>query len=184
IYLAVAAICLMVVRSWRAVLVAMIPLFIVSILAEALMVLLGIGTKVATLPVVALGVGIGVDYALYLLAVQMVHMRNGVPLREAYTRALADTGRVVALVGITLSIGVVTWAFSAIKFQADMGILLAFMFLFNMLGALIMVPTLSYFLMPDPGRNAPGEGAPAGRVEEQASSSTRAAVNREPAPIS
>lgn len=184
IYLAVAAICLLVLRSWRAVLVAVIPLFIVSILAEALMVLLGIGTKVATLPVVALGVGIGVDYALYLLAVQLVHLRNGVPLREAYTRALADTGRVVALVGITLSIGVVTWAFSAIKFQADMGILLAFMFLFNMLGALIMVPTLSYFLMPDPGRNAPGEGAPAGRVEEQASSSTLAAVNREPAPIS
>lgn len=184
IYLAVAAICLMVVRSWRAVLVAMIPLFIVSILAEALMVLLGIGTKVATLPVVALGVGIGVDYALYLLAVQMVHMRNGVPLREAYARALADTGRVVALVGITLSIGVVTWAFSAIKFQADMGILLAFMFLFNMLGALIMVPTLSHFLMPDPGRNAPSEGAPAGPAEEAVAPSTQAAISREPAPIS
>ena len=161
IYLAVAAICLIILRSWRAVLVAIIPLFVVSILAEALMVLLGIGTKVATLPVVALGVGIGVDYALYLLVVQLVHMRNGVPLAEAYARALADTGKVVALVGITLSVGVVTWAFSAIKFQADMGILLAFMFLFNMLGALVMVPTLSYFLMRDPAGeqpSAPGAG--------------------------
>ncbi|MFA5677707.1 MAG: MMPL family transporter [Pseudomonas sp.] len=157
IYLAVAAICLMVLRSWRAVLVAIIPLFVTSILAEALMVVLGIGTKVATLPVVALGVGIGVDYALYLLAVQIVHMRNGLPLSEAYARALADTGKVVALVGITLSVGVVTWAFSAIKFQADMGILLAFMFLFNMLGALVMVPALSYFLMPDLSRKNAAE---------------------------
>ncbi|TKA92213.1 RND family transporter [Halopseudomonas bauzanensis] len=163
IYLAVAAICLLVLRSWRAVLVAIIPLFITSILAEALMVLLGIGTKVATLPVVALGVGIGVDYALYLLAVQLVHMRNGLPLSEAYARALGDTGKVVALVGITLSVGVVTWAFSAIKFQADMGILLAFMFLFNMLGALVMVPTLSYFLMRDPARDLPAGPAAGGR---------------------
>jgi len=162
IYLAVAAICLLVLRSWRAVLVAIIPLFITSVLAEALMVLLGIGTKVATLPVVALGVGIGVDYALYLLAVQLMHMRNGLPLSEAYARALGETGKVVALVGITLSIGVGTWAFSAIKFQADMGILLAFMFLFNMVGALVMVPALSYFLIRDPSKK-PDSGATAER---------------------
>ena len=148
IYVAVALTCLVVLRSWRSVLVAMIPLFITSILAEALMVMLGIGTKVATLPVVAIGVGIGVDYALYLLAVQLTHMRNGASLAQAYTKALGETGKVVALVGITLSVGVVTWAFSAIKFQADMGILLAFMFMLNMLGALIMVPALSYWLFP------------------------------------
>src|SRR5690606_8995399 len=188
IYLAVAAICLLVLRSWRAVLVAIIPLFITSILAEALMVLLGIGTKVATLPVVALGVGIGVDYALYLLAVQLVHMRNGLPLSEAYARALGDTGKVVALVGITLSVGVVTWAFSAIKFQADMGILLAFMFLFNMLGALVMVPTLSYFLMRDPARDLPAGPAAGGRHDTLAPTAGRRLENRaekpEPAHLS
>jgi predicted RND superfamily exporter protein len=188
IYLAVAAICLMVLRSWRATLVAMIPLFITSILAEALMVLLGIGTKVATLPVVALGVGIGVDYALYLLAVQQVHMRNGMALRDAYTRALVDTGKVVALVGITLSVGVVTWAFSAIKFQADMGILLAFMFLFNMLGALIMVPSLSYFLMRDPARAQPtntgGPTAGHNSKETTAPQAARVASKAEPAQVS
>ncbi|MEJ6656212.1 MAG: MMPL family transporter [Pseudomonas sp.] len=181
IYLAVAMICLLVLRSWRAVLVAIIPLFIVSILAEALMVLLGIGTKVATLPVVALGVGIGVDYALYLLAVQLVHMRNGLPLSEAYARALGDTGKVVALVGITLAVGVVTWAFSAIKFQADMGILLAFMFLFNMLGALIMVPTLSYFLMRDPGRDWPAGSTPDGQDTAELETEPRQ-KNRDAAP--
>ena len=72
----------------------------------------------------------------------------GMPLDEAYRSALAFTGRIVALVGLTLAAGVVTWAWSPIKFQADMGILLAFMFLWNMLGALILIPALSYFLLP------------------------------------
>lgn len=147
VYLAVAVICLLVLRSWRAVLIALIPLFITSILAEGLMAVLGIGVKVSTLPVVALGVGIGVDYALYLLSVQMVHLRNGLPLAEAYARSLYSTGKVVALVGFTLAIGVITWVLSPIKFQADMGLLLSFMFLFNMIGALVMVPALSYFLL-------------------------------------
>ncbi len=104
--------------------------------------------KVATLPVVALGVGIGVDYALYLLSVQLAYQRAGVPLVDAYRNALRFTGKVVALVGITLAAGVVTWAFSPIKFQADMGILLTFMFLWNMAGALVLIPALSRFLLP------------------------------------
>lgn len=111
------------------------------------MVGLGIGIKVATLPVIALGVGIGVDYALYLLSVQLAHQRNGIPLQEAYGRALRFTGKVVALVGMTLAAGVVLWSMSPIKFQADMGILLTFMFLWNMIGALVLIPALSYFLL-------------------------------------
>ncbi len=148
IYGTVAILCLIAFRSWRAVLVAVLPLALTSILCEALMVMLGIGVKVATLPVIALGVGIGVDYALYLLSVQLHGQRMGMPLDEAYRSALAFTGRIVALVGLTLAAGVVTWAWSPIKFQADMGILLAFMFLWNMLGALILIPALSYFLLP------------------------------------
>jgi predicted RND superfamily exporter protein len=112
------------------------------------MVGLGVGVKVATLPVIALGVGIGVDYALYLLSVQLAYQRAGMPLAEAYGRAVQFTGRVVALVGVTLAAGVVTWAFSPIKFQADMGILLTFMFLWNMAGALVLIPALSHFLLP------------------------------------
>ncbi|MOA27310.1 MMPL family protein [compost metagenome] len=77
----------------------------------------------------------------------MVHLRNGLPLAEAYARSLYSTGKVVALVGFTLAIGVITWVLSPIKFQADMGLLLSFMFLFNMIGALVMVPALSYFLL-------------------------------------
>jgi hypothetical protein len=147
VYGAVALLCFVTFRSWRAVVVAILPLMLTSVMAEALMALLGIGVKVATLPVIALGVGIGVDYALYLLSVQLAYQRTGHSLAEAYEYALNFTGKVVALVGITLAAGVVTWAVSPIKFQADMGIMLTFMFLWNMIGALILIPALSHFLL-------------------------------------
>ena len=148
VYAAVIVLCFITFRSWRAVVVAVVPLALTSILCEALMVALGIGVKVATLPVIALGVGIGVDYALYLLSVQLAQQRAGLPLTEAYKNAVQFTGKVVALVGVTLAAGVITWAFSPIKFQADMGILLTFMFIWNMIGALVLIPALSYFLLP------------------------------------
>ena len=103
--------------------------------------------KVATLPVIALGVGIGVDYALYFLSVQLAHMRAGLSLSEAYKRAVQFTGKVVGLVGVTLAGAVITWAWSPIKFQADMGILLTFMFLYNMVGALVLIPALSRYVL-------------------------------------
>jgi len=152
VYLAVAALAYVTFRSWRAVVVAIVPLVLTSILCEALMVCLGIGVKVATLPVIALGVGIGVDYALYLVSVQLAQQREGASLALAYRRALQFTGRVVALVGVTLSAGVLTWAFSPIKFQADMGILLGFMFLLNMVGAVVLIPALSHFLLATPAK--------------------------------
>jgi len=149
VYGAVIILCFITFRSWRAVVVAVLPLVLTSILCEALMVALGIGVKVATLPVIALGVGIGVDYALYLLSMQLKFQRDGLPLGEAYQKAVQFTGKVVGLVGITLAGGVVTWALSPIKFQADMGILLTFMFIWNMIGALILIPALSHFLLRD-----------------------------------
>jgi uncharacterized protein len=147
VYAAVGLLCLVTFKSWRAVLCAMLPLALTSVLCEALMVKLGIGVKVATLPVIALGVGIGVDYALYILSVTLVHLRQGKDLSEAYYRALLFTGKIVVLTGVTLGLGVATWAFSPIKFQADMGILLAFMFVWNMLGALILLPALAAILL-------------------------------------
>jgi predicted RND superfamily exporter protein len=147
VYGAVVLLCFLVFRSWRAVTCAILPLVLTSILAEALMVWLDIGVKVATLPVIALGVGIGIDYALYVLSILLVHLRAGESLSLAYYRSLLFTGRVVLLTGATLAIGVATWVLSPIKFQADMGILLAFMFLWNMLGALILLPSLASFLL-------------------------------------
>jgi predicted RND superfamily exporter protein len=150
VYLAVSVLAFITFRSWRAVVCAVLPLMLTSVLCETLMVWLDIGVKVATLPVIALGVGIGVDYALYVMSVTLAELRAGRSLSQAYYRALLFTGKVVILTGITLGIAVATWAFSPIKFQADMGILLAFMFVWNMLGALILLPALSYFLLRDP----------------------------------
>ena len=146
IYGAVALLCLIAFRSWKAVIIAIIPLGVTSMLCEALMAWLGIGVKVATLPVIALGVGIGVDYALYILSVMLARLREGKNLSEAYFSTLCFTGRVVILVGLTLAVGVASWVFSPIKFQADMGILLVFMFIWNMVGAMIMLPALAYFV--------------------------------------
>lgn len=150
VYIAVGILCFVTFRNWRAVVVAMVPLVLTSILCEALMVALGIGVKVATLPVIALGVGIGVDYALYLLSIQLAAQRKGKTLAQAYLESLHVTGKVVALVGVTLSAGVITWAFSPIKFQADMGILLAFMFIWNMVGAVVLIPALSQLVKLKP----------------------------------
>ena len=151
VYAAVIILAFITFRSWKAVVCAVVPLMITSLLCQALMVWLNIGVKVATLPVIALGVGIGVDYALYVLTVTLTRMKDGMSLSEAYYKALISTGKVVVLTGITLGLAVATWAWSPIKFQADMGILLAFMFVWNMLGALILLPALAHFLFrPQP----------------------------------
>lgn len=155
LYGAVILLCFLTFRSWRATVVAIVPLLLTSIMCEALMVWLDIGIKVAVLPVIAVGVGVGVDYALYLLSIQLTLQRRGATLAEAYGASLDFTGRIVGLVGVTMAAGVVTWAWSPIKFQADMGILLTFMFLWNMIGALLLIPSLSYFLLRTPAhRNA------------------------------
>jgi predicted RND superfamily exporter protein len=124
------------------------------------MALLGIGLKVSTLPVIALGVGVGVDYGIYLYERIQHELRRGAPLVEAYHEALRQRGTAAAFTALTMSIGVGTWAFSVLKFQADMGILLAFMFLVNLLGALLLLPALAAVLRPD--------GTQAGRIDRSA----------------
>ncbi len=176
VYGAVILLCYVTFRSWRAVLVAVLPLVLTSILCEVLMVVLGMGVKVATLPVIALGVGIGVDYALYVLSVMLARMRAGDNLSAAYLHALRFTGRVVILTGVTLAVAVATWLFSSIKFQADMGILLAFMFLWNMVGALVLVPALAYFLMPQTA--VPGATPPAGKAGREKPEPAPASLRR------
>lgn len=133
--------------SISAVACIVIPLTLTSALCQALMAQLGIGVKVATLPVIALGVGIGVDYGIYIYGRLETFLRQGMPLQEAYFNTLRTTGKAVALTGVALSISVGTWMFSPIKFQADMGKLLTFMFLWNMIGAIWLLPALAHFLI-------------------------------------
>jgi predicted RND superfamily exporter protein len=147
VYVVVFVLCFATFRSIRAIACILIPLALTSILCQALMAYLGIGVKVATLPVIALGVGIGVDYGIYIYNRLEVMLIAGKTLQEAFFETLRSTGKAVSFTGITLAIGVGTWMFSPIKFQADMGILLTFMFLLNMLGALILLPALATFIL-------------------------------------
>ncbi len=143
---AVILLCLISFRSLRATLSVVVPLYVVSILAQALMTYLQIGLTVSTLPVIALGVGIGVDYGIYILSTMSYRLKQGDSVQTAYLTALKERGSAVLFTGITLAIGVSTWVFSSLKFQMDMGILLTFMFLVNMLGAIIVLPALARLL--------------------------------------
>lgn len=143
---AVILLCLISFRSLRATLAVVVPLYVVSILAQALMTYLEIGLTVSTLPVIALGVGIGVDYGIYILSTMNTRLRQGDSVQAAYYAALQERGSAVLFTGITLAIGVSTWVFSSLKFQMDMGILLTFMFVVNMLGAIIVLPAIARLL--------------------------------------
>ncbi|PZP25599.1 efflux RND transporter permease subunit [Pseudomonas kuykendallii] len=147
VYLCVAGMCMITFRSFAATVCIVLPLILTSILGNALMAFLGIGVKVATMPVIALGVGIGVDYGIYIYSRLESFLRAGLSMQEAYYETLKSTGKAVLFTGICLAIGVATWIFSAIKFQADMGLMLTFMFLLNMFGALWLLPALARFLI-------------------------------------
>lgn len=135
-------------KSWRVMLAIMLPLYITSVLCEAIMAKLGLGVKVATLPVIALGVGIGVDYGIYIYNRLEHYLDRGLALKDAYFETIKTTGTAIAVTGVMLALGVMTWMFSEIKFQADMGLLLAFMFLWNMVGAIVLLPALVAILAP------------------------------------
>ena len=155
----VALFCWLTFGSLRAVLCILVPLAIVAILCNALMATLGIGLKVATLPVMALGVGVGVDYGIYLYERIQHEMAAGKDLRNAFYQAMCQRGTAAVFTALTMSIGVCTWAFAPLKFQADMGVLLAFMFLVNVLGAIFLLPALAAWF---------NLGRPLVKVREQA----------------
>ncbi len=146
IFAALTLMCLITFRSISATLSIILPLALVSLLNNTVMALFGLGLKVSTLPVIALGVGVGVDYGIYIYDRLDAHVREGARLPDAFFRALQERGAVSAFTAITMSIGVATWTFSALKFQADMGALLSFMFLVNMFGALLLLPSMLVFL--------------------------------------
>ncbi|MBT8047010.1 MAG: RND family transporter [Xanthomonadales bacterium] len=148
VYGVVSFLVLLAFRSARAVFCIVLPLALTSVLGQALMTFLGIGVKVATLPVIALGVGIGVDYGIYIFSKLETYLYKGLKLHDAYFETLKTTGKAVSFTGLTLAIGVATWLWSPIKFQGDMGLMLTFMFVMNMFGALILLPALVRLLIP------------------------------------
>lgn len=138
-------------RSLAAVVCIITPLVLCSLLTYGGMATIGVGMKAATLPVAAFGVGIGVDDGIYLWSVLVKYLKEGVPLREAYFQALRSTGKAVIFTSLSLIVAVFTWLFSDLQFQADMGLLLLFMFTTNLFGAVLMLPALAWIMVkPNP----------------------------------
>jgi hypothetical protein len=147
LYAAVFLMCLVSFRNPLAALCIVLPLVLVTELGHSLMVELDIGMKVNTLTVVALGVGIGVDYAIYIFARMREALQQGATLSESYFIALKTTGIAIFYTALTLAVGVAMWIWSDLKFQADMGVMLTFMFLVNMIAAIIFLPALCRWLL-------------------------------------
>jgi uncharacterized protein len=146
VYSAIAVLVFLVYRDFRAVIACCLPLTVGTFIGYWFMKELQIGLTVATLPVMVLAVGIGVDYAFYIYNRLQLHLAKGQPIVKALEHAILEVGMATIFTAITLAIGVATWAFSQLKFQADMGKLLAFMFMVNLVMAMIVLPALAVWL--------------------------------------
>ena len=143
VYATIIALVFFTYRDWRATIACCVPLTVATFLGYWFMKELDIGLTVATLPVMVLAVSIGVDYAFYIYNRLQLYLADGLDIVPAFKRTLRETGNATIFTAITLSVGVATWAFSALKFQADMGVLLAFMFMINMVMAITLLPALA-----------------------------------------
>jgi predicted RND superfamily exporter protein len=146
VYLAIVLLVLLVYRDWRAAIICCLPLTVGTFIGYWFMKELEIGLTVATLPVMVLAVGIGVDYAFYIYNRLQLHLAKGQPIVKALEYAILEVGMATIFTAITLAVGVATWAFSELKFQADMGKLLAFMFVVNLVMAMTALPALAVWL--------------------------------------
>ncbi len=133
-------------RDWRAVPCCLAPLGLANALGLALLAWLDIGLTVTTLPVFVLAAGIGVGFGLYLYERIELHLREGAPMEEAFALSLREEGAAIVYTALTLALGVGCWAFSGLKFQADMGWLLAFLVLANALAAVTVLPAMAVIL--------------------------------------
>ncbi|MEQ9518271.1 MAG: efflux RND transporter permease subunit [Parvibaculum sp.] len=146
VYVAIVALVILTYRDWRATVACTIPLTFATFFGYWFMEVLQIGLTVATLPVMVLAVGLGVDYAFYIYNRVQFHLAEGMNITDAYKQTLFETGMAVVFTAITMAVGVSTWTFSALKFQADMGLLLTFMFSINMIMAITTLPAIAVVL--------------------------------------
>ena len=135
-------------RSAVAGLILTIPLAISNVIAFALMGAYNIGLTVNTYPVSSVGIGLGVDYGIYFVGRLLEEMKQVGGLNDAISRTIVSNGRSIWVIATTLTIGLALWIFSPLKFQAEMGILLALLLLMNMLGALLLVPSMISIIKP------------------------------------
>ena len=104
------------------------------------------GMTLNALPVASIGAGLGVDYGIYMLSRINDELKIHKDMKLAIRQAISTTGRAVVVTGFTVIIGIVFWYFSAIRFQAEMGFLLAFLLFVNVFGAMLLVPAITYLI--------------------------------------
>ncbi|MCG8588853.1 MAG: efflux RND transporter permease subunit, partial [Proteobacteria bacterium] len=119
-----------------------------TMLSLAYMALRGIGLNINTLPVQSVGVGIGVDYAIYIVDRIRQEVVDTEDIDEAVRRAVRTTGMAVSFTATTIVGGIVLWVFSDLRFQAEMAQLLCILMVINMLGAITVVPAFYSILRP------------------------------------
>lgn len=146
VYASIAVLVVLAYRDLRAVAACCLPLTVGTFIGYWFMKTQEIGLTVATLPVMVLAVGVGVDYAFYIYNRLQWHMGQGRGIVESLENAFSEVGVATIFTAITLAIGVATWSFSDLKFQADMGKLLAFMFLINLVMAMTALPAFAVLL--------------------------------------
>lgn len=135
-------------RSVTVGLLTMLPLMVGTFLMFAFMYVAEIDLNINTLPVAALGIGIGVDYAIYMVARILDEYRKVGTLDESFRLSLPTTGKTVFLTAVTFAAGVFTWTLSSMRFQALMGLLLGFLFMACMAATLMLVPSLVATVIP------------------------------------
>lgn len=141
--------CLVSFRSLWATVILMLPLVITNFVVMAVMVLMGIGLDVNTLPIVSVGMGIGIDYGIYLLTRILQEIQKGLDYDAAISVALRTTGRAVFFTAtIMIACVGICYFISSFRFMAEMGALLALVLAVNMLGALFTVPALISVFRP------------------------------------
>jgi hypothetical protein len=126
-----------------------VPVNFSNLIAASLMAYMNIGLDVNTLPVLAVGTGVGIDYAIYLMSRICEEYPRWGNYEQTLSRAISTTGRAILLTASMLVVGMAPWYFlSSLRFQADMGLLIAALMVINMIAALIVIPLLVTVLKP------------------------------------
>lgn len=164
------------VSVWGA-LIVMLPSLVAQPLSEAVMYLFGIDMNINSLPVAAIGIGIGIDYGYYVLSRIVEELSAGCTFETAIRRMFETTGKTVLFTGVSLTASIIFWVFFPMKFQADMALLLVLLLAFHLAGALIFIPPMVALFRP---RFAIRYAEERARIlaEQQAASDTALATGR------
>ena len=150
--------CVLIYRSMVAGMFFLTPVVIANTLTFSYMAYKGIGMSISTLPVVALGIGLGVDYTFYIIDGVREELFKEYDLVKALAKSLSSAGRGVFVTCVTLTVAVVFWIFSSLRFQAEMGLLIGIWLFISAMTSLFVMPSIVYVFKPEfvVGKETPG----------------------------